>query len=48
MLSDPELVSHDECKLIVKGVSPDLHEAGFAPSRLFAQAWSQYSTFIWQ
>lgn len=34
MLSGPELVNRDEYKLIVQGVSPELHEAGFAPSRL--------------
>lgn len=48
VLSDPELVSHDEYRLVVQGVSPKLHEPGFAPSRLSAQAWSQYTTFICQ
>lgn len=43
------LVSHAEHKLIVQRVSPELHKAGFGPSRLFAQAQCQYTTFIlWQ
>lgn len=46
MLSDPELVSHAQHKLIVRRVRPELHKAGFGPSRLFAQAQCQYTTFL--
>lgn len=44
MLSDPELVSQDEYKLIVQGMSPELHEAVLHRQEYFLRLGPNYLT----